>query len=110
MIIAVDFDGTIVEHEFPRIGPEIEGAFFYLRKLQEDGHRIVLWTCRDGSYLVDAMELLQNEGIHPVAANSNDPNFGFEASRKIYYDILIDDRSLGGLPSWKEIYEKIRSI
>lgn len=55
LIIAVDFDGTIVEHKYPAIGEEIPYAFVVLRELQEAGHKLILWTFRDGEYLNDAV-------------------------------------------------------
>ena len=56
MVIAVDFDGTIVEHRYPSIGEELPFAIDTLRKLAEEGHRLILWTVREGQYLDDAVE------------------------------------------------------
>ena len=56
MVIAVDFDGTIVEHKYPRIGKEIPFAIATLKRLQEEGHRIILWTVREGDLLQQAVD------------------------------------------------------
>ena len=48
MIIAIDFDGTIVEHEYPEIGPLKEGAVKALKAFKKAGHKIAIWTCRKG--------------------------------------------------------------
>ena len=60
MIIAVDFDGTIVEHRYPAIGRELPFAIETLKKLAKEGHRLILWTVREGRLL--ARELLTNVG------------------------------------------------
>ncbi len=54
MIIAVDFDGTIVEHKYPKIGREKPFAIDTLRRLAGEGHKIILWTSREGELLEDA--------------------------------------------------------
>ncbi len=110
MIIAVDFDGTIVEHDFPEIGRLREGAVEVLQKLASEGHRTIIWTCREGGYEIEAREFLRNNAIPFVAINENDPELNFPTSRKIFYDVLIDDRNIGGLPSWNEIYEMIQKL
>ena len=51
MVIAVDFDGTIVEHRYPAIGKELPFAIETLQKLASEGHRLILWTVREGKYL-----------------------------------------------------------
>ena len=57
MIIAVDFDGTIVEHDYPRIGKEIPFAIETLKKIQQDNqHLLVLWTVREGKFLQEAVD------------------------------------------------------
>jgi hydroxymethylpyrimidine pyrophosphatase-like HAD family hydrolase len=56
MIIAIDFDGTIVEHRYPAIGKEMFFAFDTLKALQKDGHLLILWTCRHGKSLEEALD------------------------------------------------------
>ncbi len=109
--IAVDFDGTIVEHKYPEIGKEVMFALQTLRTLQEQGHQLILWTYRSGKELDDAVEYCRRNGIEFYAINSSYPEEEFDEdydSRKIDADIFIDDRNIGGLPSWGEIYQMIK--
>ena len=64
MIIAVDFDGTIVEHKYPAIGKEIPLATVTLRQLIKDGHKLILWTVRENELLDDAVKWCEERGIH----------------------------------------------
>jgi hypothetical protein len=105
--IAVDFDGTIVEDEYPNIGKEKLFAFETLLKLQEKGHRIILWTYRSGRTLDDAIYYCRKRGVQFYAVNKSFPEEKFDSdySRKINADLFIDDRNLGGLIGWGEIYQ-----
>ena len=109
MVIAVDFDGTIVKHKYPAIGKEIPFAIECLRLLQQKGHKIILWTYRAGAELDKAIKFCEKRGLYFNAVNNNYENEEFDNSysRKIYADIYIDDRNLLGLPDWKKIYELI---
>ena len=108
--IAVDFDGTIVEHKYPEIGKEVMFALKTLRALQEQGHLLILWTYRSGKELDEAVEYCRRNGIVFYAVNASYPEEEFDEdydSRKIDADIFIDDRNIGGLPPWGEIYQMI---
>lgn len=108
--IAVDFDGTIVEHRYPEIGKEILFAFETLRALQKQNHQLILWTYRSGKELDEAVEFCRRNGVEFYAVNSSFPEEEFDEhydSRKIDADIFIDDRNIGGLLSWGEIYQLI---
>lgn len=109
MIIAVDFDGTIVEHAYPSIGKEIPGAFDCLKQLVADGHKLILWTTREGKLLVDAIQYCRSHGLEFYSVNSDTPGTLLEArSRKLATpNVYIDDRNVGGLPEWPIIYEMI---
>ena len=111
MVIAVDFDGTIVEHRYPAIGKELPFAIDTLRKLAEEGHRLILWTVREGQYLDDAVEFCRSRGLEFYAVNRDYPEEEKENNqrftRKLKADLWIDDRNLGGLPDWGTIYEMI---
>ena len=109
MIIAVDFDGTIVEHKFPAIGRTRPFAFETLLALQAKKHRLILWTHRSGHQLNEAIEFCRSNGLAFYAINKNYPEEKWyeHDSRKILADIYIDDRNLGGIPSWGEIYKMI---
>ena len=107
LIIAVDFDGTIVEDAYPKIGKPILFAFETLRKLLEDGHRLILWTYRYGERLDEAVAFCEDNGIHFYAVNKSYPEEEFNSenmSRKIHADVFIDDRNVGGFQGWGEIY------
>jgi hypothetical protein len=109
-LIAVDFDGTIVEDKYPQIGKPMLFAIETLTKLQEDGHRLILWTYRSGRALREAVEFCREQGIELYAVNASYPEEDFDhsqSSRKIHADIFIDDRNFGGFPGWGEIYQKI---
>lgn len=110
MYIAVDFDGTIVEHRYPKIGREIPFAIETLRRLREDGHLLILWTVREGRLLDEAVKYCNERGIDFYAINRNyeeeDPEHG-SYTRKLKVDVFIDDRNVGGLPGWDVIYKSI---
>lgn len=109
LTIAVDFDGTIVEHRYPKIGKEMLFAFDALRKLQANGHRLILWTIREGRYLEEAVEYCRANGVEFYAINKNYPEETFTEgmSRKVNADLYIDDRNVGGFPGWGEVYRMI---
>lgn len=109
-IIAVDFDGTIVEDAYPKIGKPMPFAFDALRKLSAEGHRIILWTYRYGKELQQAVEFCESNGLHFYAVNKSYPEEEYDRkkmSRKINADIFIDDRNIGGLKGWGELYQEI---
>jgi hypothetical protein len=109
--IAVDFDGTIVEHAYPEIGKEMLFAFMTLRELEKAGALLILWTFRAGKELDAAVEYCRENGIEFYAVNRNYPEEIFDAmiSRKINADIFIDDRNVGGFPGWGEIWHMLFS-
>ncbi|MBO5886979.1 MAG: hypothetical protein IKT83_06555 [Bacteroidaceae bacterium] len=111
MTIAVDFDGTIVEHRYPKIGKELPFATQTLRMLIEDRHKLILWSVREGKLLEEAVEWCRERGIEFYAVNKDFPEEDLEKnqhfSRKLKADIWIDDRNIGGLPDWGTIYQMI---
>lgn len=111
MTIAVDFDGTIVEHRYPKIGKELPFATQTLRMLIEDRHKLILWSVREGKLLEEAVEWCRERGIEFYAINKDFPEEDLEKnqhfSRKLKADIWIDDRNIGGLPDWGTIYQMI---
>ncbi len=113
MLIAVDFDGTIVEHRYPHIGKELPFATASLRRLQEEGHRLILWTAREGELLQEAIDFCAMRGLEFFAVNSNYPGEEVDEAgiraRKLHADLFIDDRAVGGLPDWGAIYEVIHN-
>ena len=109
MIIAIDFDGTIVEHKYPAIGRIRPFAFETLKALQSKRHQLILWSHRSKDSLEEAVIFCRAHGLEFYAVNKNFPEeeWNMDESRKILADIYIDDRNLGGLPSWGKIYRMI---
>lgn len=96
-IIAVDFDGTIVEDEYPAIGKVHKGTVVNIKALRECGVKVILWTSRTGTYLEEALELCERLGIKFDAVNTNIDEvkeFTGLDTRKVYADLYIDDKSV----------------
>jgi hydroxymethylpyrimidine pyrophosphatase-like HAD family hydrolase len=110
LTIAIDFDGTIVEHRYPEIGKILPFAFETLKQLQEEGHNLILWTYRAGDMLDKAVGFCEENGMEFYAVNQNYPEEGnhFDGSRKILADIYIDDRNIGGFAGWSQAYRMIK--
>ena len=115
LIIAIDFDGTIVKDEFPEIGEMIPGAKENINKLKKEGYTIIIWTCRAGVKLAKAvLWLAENEIKYDYINQSckmNVAKYGGVDTRKIYANLYIDDRGLmRPLPHWDEIYWMVRDL
>ena len=95
MIIAVDFDGTCVEHEYPHVGMDVEGAVDVLRDLNRKGHRLILFTMRSGSKLVAATKWFADRKIELWGVNRNPEQEEWTESPKVHADLYIDDSALG---------------
>lgn len=119
-VIAIDYDNTIVNNCYPESGvlkPNVKKA---LNKLKKNGYQLILWTCRSGDALENAIKLIKEENLPFDFINENDPddiNKFIECyknktkigkSPKIYYDVLIDDKSLNCPLNWKKIPKKIK--
>ena len=98
MIIAVDFDGTLCRGTFPDIDGPQPYAVEVMRKLKADGHYLILWTCRRGERLEQALNWLLEQGIPFDRINAHEPQ---------NLALYIDDKQVGGLPTWPEIYDWI---
>lgn len=104
-IIAVDFDGTITEHKFPDIGPEAPNAFKWLKRFQELGAKLILWTMRsdgrkgegkaNGPVLTEAVEFCRSNGIEFWGVNTNPDQVSWTQSPKVYAHLYIDDAAAG---------------
>lgn len=107
LTLAIDFDGTIVEDAYPKIGKPNAFAFETLKKLQQNGHRLILWTYRHGKSLDEAVAFCKKNGLEFYAVNCSFPNEVFDPkkSRKINADLFIDDRNVGGFYGWGEVYQ-----
>jgi len=108
-ILCIDFDGTIVDHQYPAIGEIRPFAKEAINRLHDEGWYIIIWTCRCGDTLMDARKWLLDNKIWFDKLNENAPveMIGFIPSPKVYGDIYIDDRNLEGVPEWPMIYSMI---
>ena len=111
MIIAIDFDGTICQNKYPEIGEPMPLAIESIKELKERGHDLILWTCRQGDLLDDAVRWCEEHGIPFDLVNEHEPNnlraFGGVAGNKVFANIYIDDHNLGGFPGWERAMEII---
>jgi hypothetical protein len=106
--IAVDFDGTITKGDcWPEVGELREDAIYCIRKLYEEGHCIIIWTCREDETKAKAVQALFNNRVPFHFINENNPEriarFGSDC-RKIGADVYVDDKAVGGLPDWWKTY------
>jgi hypothetical protein len=100
MNIAIDFDGTIVEHVFPEIGKPVPGAFKWMKRLQKAGAKLILWTMRSdgqshGDVLSQAVELCRDNGIEFFGVNGNPEQHTWTTSPKAYAHVYVDDAAFG---------------
>lgn len=109
MILAIDFDGTIVHDQFPEVGKLVEGAKETINKLHGEGYTIIIWTCRTGIQKAEVVEFLVKNGIKFDRVNEsckkNLLKYGGKDTRKVYADLYIDDKGIVDLPPWNDIYE-----
>ncbi len=94
-IIAVDFDGTCVTHEYPIIGTELHLCVETLQQLNKEGVYLVLWTMRSGEELEQAVEWFEEREIELFGVNENPEQKEWTDSPKAYAQLYIDDASLG---------------
>jgi len=94
LIIAVDFDGTCVTHDYPAVGKDI-GAVPILKRLAEAGHQLILWTMRSGKELDDAVRWFADNGIPLYGINFNPKQKSWTSSPKAYAQLYIDDAACG---------------
>lgn len=100
MYICIDFDGTIVDHRFPEIGPPVPGAVEWMKEFQEAGAKLILFTMRsDGGKnpiaLLRAVDYLEENGIKLYGINKNPTQIHWTSSPKAYGNIYIDDAAFG---------------
>lgn len=95
MFIAVDFDGTMVDHEYPEIGSPVPEALHWVKKFQEAGAQIILWTMRSGQTLDDAVKYMEASKIKLYGINRNPSQDTWTDSPKAYAHIYIDDAAFG---------------
>ena len=91
----MDFDGTVVEHQYPAIGPDVPHAVDCLRTLAFEGHKLILFTMRSGPELEQAVAWYRRNKIPLYSVNENPEQFTWTTSPKAYADLYIDDLALG---------------
>lgn len=112
MIIAIDFDGTTCTELWPQIGEPVPGAMEAIRRLHREGHHLILWTCRTGQTLDEALDWLQSHGVRHLfaAVNAHLPEqmlrYGTDP-RKLGADLYIDDRAVGWT-GWADVSVWVR--
>lgn len=94
MIIAVDFDGTCVTHDYPKVGRDI-GAVPVLKELVACGSLLILWTMRSGEELEEAINWFKENNIPLWGIQTNPEQSGWTTSPKCYAQLYIDDAALG---------------
>ena len=94
MIIAIDFDGTVVTHDYPEVGKDI-GAVPVLKELVENGHKLIIYTMRSGDKLNDAINWFFDNDIAYWAVQQNPTQKDWTESPKCYAELYIDDAALG---------------
>lgn len=110
IIIAIDFDGTICEAQYPEVGKERECAKEYINKLYDLGYGIVINTCRTLHAATNAINFMEERGIKYHYFNTNFPHLIEEYGndcRKISADIYVEDRCLFSIPSWEDKFKII---
>lgn len=93
--IAVDFDGTIVHHEFPQIGEPLPFVWTWLKQFQDMGAKLILWTMRSGETLEDAVALCKQNEVEFYGINKNPTQRRWTDSPKAYANLYIDDAAFG---------------
>lgn len=113
MIIAVDFDGTLVRGSYPSVDGLMPYALETMRALKKQGHYLIINTCRTGEELLIAINLMLEKGIPFDRVNDNHPDNTRKYnsnSRKIYAHVYIDDKNLGGFPGWLNVAVEVRRM
>jgi hypothetical protein len=107
MKIAVDFDGTIVENNYPKVGREMMFAFATMKELQKRGHLLILWTFRTGRLLDEAVKYCRANGVEFYAVNESYPGETTldQYPRKLNVDLFVDDRNVGGFIGWSRVWQ-----
>jgi len=110
MILSIDFDGTICRGTYPNIDGQHPYAAETIERLYNEGHYIIINTCRSGERLLEAINWMLKEGIKFHRVNDNHPEqikLYNNNSRKIYAHLYVDDKNLGGFPGWLWAYDAI---
>jgi len=96
LIIAIDFDGTIVTHAYPEIGQPVPGALETMKEFIARGDKLILWTMRSGDKLHEAVKYCQDNGVRFWGINENPEQHLWTTSPKVFAHVYIDDRNVNG--------------
>jgi len=110
MIIAIDFDGTIVEHAYPNIGELKPNVKKTINKWYDAGHKIIIWSCRDTNTKEEAEDFLNINGIKFHTFNENVDANDFNPHPKVFAHLYIDDRGFRFTDAdynWEYLYNQI---
>ena len=110
-----------MEHKYPKIGEPLPGAFDALKSLLKNGHKLILWTCRedhghliDKQYLTAAVDFCKENGIEFDAINEGIAEDDFRPEgvkrRKPYAHYYVDDAIVGGFPGWDKVMDYFESV
>ncbi len=94
-VACLDFDGTCVMHEYPKIGEDVPNAVYVLKKLNDNQVKLILWTIRSGEFLQEAINWFVERDIEIWAVNKNPQQRFWSKSPKAYAPVYIDDAALG---------------
>lgn len=107
LIVCIDFDGTIARSDYPVIKGEMPYAREVIKRMKDRGCYVIIWTCRTGEELLDAINWLVERDIPFDRVNDHNPGnlreFGGKGGKKVYADVYIDDKNVGGFPGWLEV-------
>lgn len=95
MVLAIDFDGTCVEHVFPSVGRDVPNCVQALKSLINNGHDLILYTMRSDDKLKDAIDWFSSRGIKLYGIQTNPSQLTWSKSPKCYAHKYIDDAALG---------------
>ncbi|MGI4749864.1 MAG: hypothetical protein ACRYFB_04455 [Janthinobacterium lividum] len=93
--IGLDFDGTVVTHDYPNMGNEVPHCIDTLKQITDAGGKLILITMRSGRSLTEAVAYLNDHDIPLYGINNNPQQHLYSKSPKIYANIYIDDAALG---------------
>jgi hypothetical protein len=115
LTFGIDFDGTIVTHDFPEIGTLYEESIRIMKLIKERGHDIILFTCRENysrAWLDEAVEFLRSHGVEVDSVNENTPYWKSQGytSRKPFWDLLIDDSAGFNPEHWWKLEDTIYAM
>lgn len=113
MVIAVDFDGVLNARAYPEVGATVAGAVEGMQLLRMMGHTLIIWTCREGQDQTNAVNWLLRKGIPFDGINCNTrENIEHHSndSRKVFADLYVDDRQVGGFPGWDAVVAWVKKL